>query len=186
MTRKRARMNDLKVKFAALLEYKIWVKLSLEVSEDLGSERRTFFAQLLKDITEEEEEEAYEELDELWSRVSALHHFEYLYRDEDGGTEWMQHLLEEGIDILRVLGGEARSKYGHHIPGHFKPDPSKTFEQLWLNMMRLKRALREGIDVYKEWPKEVARRKYGHLITLMPRLPEGVVKAEDEERTVCS
>lgn len=86
MIRKRARVKDLKVEFAALFEYKIWVKFSLEMSENLGSERRTFFAQLLKDITEDEEE-AYEELDELWSQASVLDQFEYLYLDEDGGTE---------------------------------------------------------------------------------------------------
>lgn len=98
----------------------------------------------------------------------------------------MLRLMEEGIDILRVSGGEARSKYGHLIPEHFKLDWLRTFEQVWLDMMRLLRALRDGIDVYKEWPEEAATGKYGHLIKLMPRLPEGVVKSEVEERTVRS
>ena len=73
-------------------------------------------------------------------------------------------------------------KYGYLIPDGFKPDPLKTFEVVWLDVWEsLERTPRKGSDVFKEWPEEAVRKKYGHLIKLMPRLPEGLVGTEDED-----
>lgn len=48
-------------------------------------------------------------------------------------------------------------------------------------MEDFERVLRNGIDVFDEWPDETVRRKYGHLIKAYARLPDEVVEEEDED-----
>lgn len=114
-----------------------------------------------------------------------LNQFEYKLLDEDGGTKGMAQFMEQGIDIFRIGGEEARRKYSFLIPQGFKPNPLKTFERMWLDIMgsteRQETALRDGLDVFKYRPEGVVGRKYGHLIRIMPRLPEGVVEEKEED-----
>lgn len=93
--------------------------------------------------------------------------------------------IEEGIDLFRGYGEEVKRMYGYLIPEGSQSDPLKTFRREWLGKNGstewLESALTKGRDVFKEWPEKVVRRKYGHLIKLMPRVPEGVVESEDED-----
>lgn len=68
---KRIRMKDLTGEDAVLLEYRTWVELSIESHEGGESERRTFFMQLVKDITEDRDK-AQEELYDPWAQASVL------------------------------------------------------------------------------------------------------------------
>lgn len=64
-------MKDLTGEDAVLLEYRTWVELRIESHEGGESERRTFFMQLVKDITEDRDK-VKEELYGLWAQVSRL------------------------------------------------------------------------------------------------------------------
>lgn len=155
--------------------------------EELESERKAFFEQLVEDITEDRKEVGGK-LYDLWAQACPLNRFKFRLLDEHGGTKRMQYFMEERIDIFGAWGEEPRRKYGDIIPEDFQTDPFKTFEYLCLDIVGstewLESALRNGRDVLKEWSEEAVRKKYGHLIKHMPRLPSGVVEEEDEDQHV--
>lgn len=140
--------------------------------------------ELVKDITEDKEEVDEEDM-ALWVQAGNLNKFECHFLDDESGTTRTGYLMEEGIGVFRGWAEETRRKYGHLIPEHLKPDLLKTFESVFLDVMGsiewLENVLNKGHHVFKWWPEEAVRRKYGHLIKLMPRLLEGVVESGNED-----
>lgn len=96
--------------------------------------------------------------------------------------------MEEGIDVFKGWGEEARRKCDRLIPDGFESDPVKTFEYLGSakseSTKLLESVLRKGSDVLKWWLQKVWGRKYRHLGKFMPRLPVGIAEEEDKNQQI--